>query len=195
MGYIAAQSERHTLMFKYAKNFVVYFLLGVLSAPGMAMAAESQYYLLAQQAPAGSITAPGQGQQVVYIRWDALEGQLPSTVVTLKLLRNDVMVVDPDYPDGWPVGQVRSIAAINELYAGAAQQRRKLETVTRLNELATAEGKSFSASQFAARIHDLIDPANAADPQQPYQLWNYNPLWAFLGSRTDINIARARLRG
>lgn len=187
-------------MLKRLKNLVTAVALMLLLLPADLLAQESQVYFVARKAPQGSITSAGQAQQVVYLRWDALEGRLPDSIDRLRLERT----VDAGTPDAattilgeWPVDAVRSTAAIAELYTGPEQLRRKLETITRLNELASNSGVAFSASQFADRIRKLIDPANkAADgASEKEKLWSYNPLWAYLGSRTDFNIARARYRG
>ena len=145
-------------------------------------AKEDQFYFMARQAPSGSITNEGQQSNVVYLRWDSIEGTLPSDIVSFRLLRNNVPVSESDFP----AHSVMSVADLNKLYIGSAQKRRKLEIVTKLNELAVSKGDSFSASNFATYLHGLISPLSKN---------TYNPLWAFLGSQTDFNIAQARYRG
>lgn len=163
------------------KTILLISLLLTLSIPVYSMASDKQFYFVARQAPSGSITQEGQSQQVVYLRWDVVEGDLPSDVVGLRLLRNNV----PLHAD-FPVNEVMSESSINTLYQGVAQKRRKFETVTRLNELAAAKGDAFSAANFASYLRDLINPANSN---------TYNAFWAYFASRSDFNIARARYRG
>jgi hypothetical protein len=182
-------------MLSLFKTLFAAFTLVSLMIPGELLAKESQVYFVARNAPAGSITSAGQSQQVVYLRWDTFEGSLPDSVDRLRLERT--LDSTTTTLGEWPVDAVRSAAGIADLYRGPAQLRRKLETITRLNELASSSGVSFPASQFADRINRLIDPANRVDDgaSEEEKLWSYNPLWAFLGSRTDFNIARARNRG
>jgi hypothetical protein len=169
------------LMNTYFKKWNSIFCLMLAFLP-MTGFAESQFFFVGHQAPAGSITAAGQNQQVVYLRWGVVEGKLPADVVGLRLLRNGVKVTSTD----WPANGVMSESEINNLYHGPEQQRRKLETINRLNELSASKGDSFSASSFTSYLRGLLD-SNSTE--------TYNPFWAYLGARTDFNIARARYRG
>ena len=153
-------------------------LLAGLCLSAAVPAAEDQFYFVAKTVTSAG---PVPGATHVYLRWDATEGRLPDDVLAFRLLRNGE-AVGPD----WPRDAVRTPAQIEVLYRGADHLRRKLETITRLNEIASEAGESFNPGQFAQTLHDLIDPANAAG--------RYNPLWAFVGSRTDFNVARARYR-
>jgi hypothetical protein len=149
----------------------------LLAMPIASLAAESQFYFVGKavisQDPVPDATH-------VYLRWDVVEGQLPSDVVTFRLMRNGDRVGE------WSANAVMEPPAISALYNGADHQRRRLETITRLNEIASDAGLPFSANQFSKTLYQLIDPASGG---------TFNPLWAFLGSRTDFNIARARYRG
>ncbi len=140
------------------------------------LAAEEQFYFVGKVVVS---SAPVPGAHHVYLRWDSIEGGLPADIVNLRLLRNGDQVGE------WAVNAVMPVTDIDAIYQGADHQRRKLETITRLNEIASEQKIPFSASQFARTLYDLINPAS---PDR------YNPLWAFLGSRTDFNIARARYR-
>jgi len=156
-----------------------FILIALLIMPIVVLGAEGQFYFVAKTVFSND---PVPNSRHVYLRWDVVEGQLPPDVVAFRLMRNGARV-DPD--QDWPTNAVMDPAAIADLYRGADHQRRKLETITRLNEMASDQGNSFSASQFSMSLNELIDPVSA----------NYNPLWAFLGSRTDFNIARARYHG
>lgn len=163
-------------MKSYAYKLAFLFLLINTSAPSFAN--DDQFFFIAREAPIGSITAEGQGSRAVYLRWGSIEGKLPDDVVAFRLLRNNELVGE------FPVNEVMPVAELNKLYLGSAQKRRRLEVVTKLNELAAANGDEFSAASFATYLHDLINPASD----------QHNPLWSFLGSQTDFNIARARFR-
>jgi len=138
-----------------------------------------QYYLVARVAPAGSITSGGQGQQVVYLRWDELEGQLPDDVTSLRLVRDGSTVLLDE-----PIEAVMDVTGIAELYAGAANQRRLVETLRLLKEQAISEGRNFELDGFPSAIRERIDPASP----------HYDAMWSFLASRADVNVARARFR-
>jgi hypothetical protein len=175
-----AQTECHSLMRKRIQQHLLIALLSMLTLVRESSAAEDQFYFVAK-------TVDTSTNRQVYLRWDAFEGELPPDVVAFRLLRNGVRV-DPD--KDWPANTVMDVVDIAQLYDGIDQQRRKLETITRLNELASDSGQAFSASQFATILRGLIDPTNPVE--DPFL--GYNALWAFLGSRTDFNIARARYR-
>lgn len=151
-----------------------------LCLPGLAWSQANQYYLAAMQAPEGSISSPGQQKQVVYLRWDAVEGELPADVVSIRLMRDGVELLDK------PVGEVMPPADIQALYSGSAQERRLLEIVLKLKQDAAAEGGDFPVGDFATQIWERINPAGAKYEEGG---------WAHLASRGDINVAVARYRG
>ncbi len=155
-----------------------FILIALLIMPSVILGAESQFYFVGKTVVSND---PAPNARHVYLRWDVVEGQLPADVVAFRLIRNGEKLLGE-----WRTNAVMDPAAIADLYRGADHQRRKLETITRLNELASDQGLAFSASQFSKTLYELIDPASDA---------TYNPLWAFLGSRTDFNIARARYHG
>jgi hypothetical protein len=138
-----------------------------------------QYYLIAYQNVEGSIAATSQDQNVVYLRWDALEGRLPDDAVMLRLTRDGVTLLERE------TGDIMTVAQIDALYQGATQQRRLLETLKSLKQQAVASGQDFALNDFAAQIRQRIDRSNPG---------TFNALWSYLASRNDINIARARYR-
>lgn len=139
---------------------------------------EGQFYFVARTAPESSLTRPASAEKVVFLRWDVLEGDLPTDVARLRLLRQAEgdeaeVIFEADATAVMPA------AAIAGLYRGTANERRLLETVTRLKEYAVSQGDNFSTSQFAVALRErLVNDA----------------LWSFLASRSDFNIARARYR-
>jgi len=173
-------------MQKYLTRLLAMTISAALLWSSAVLGQSSQYYLIAYQAPEGSITQGGQGNQVVYLRWDVVEGALPADVDRLKLIRKqsgqpDVTLLDQ------AVNDVLSPSEIQALYSGGAQERRLLETILNLKENAVADEQDFAANDFGSVIYGLINPLG--------ELYNpYDPGWSFLASRTDINIARARHR-
>jgi len=173
------------------KSLRVGLLMLLVSVSAAVFGAENQFYFVAKNDSLGVI------QQGVFLRWDVVEGALPPSVTQLRLMRKGSADAGQWVQLGeWDANTVMPAEEIEKLYAGPDEQRLKLETITRLNELASDSGVAFSPSQFAGRIHGLINPANLAPPgaTAEQQLWSYNSLWAYLGSKTDFNIARARYR-
>ncbi|MHA7879549.1 MAG: hypothetical protein ACX931_07150 [Saccharospirillum sp.] len=138
--------------------------------------AESQFYFIAQAAPKGSMTQAGQGEQQVYLRWDMLEGNVPTDIVRFSLLRDGTEL------RSFPANGVMAPAQIRALYQGDAQQRRLLETVSRMMEEAALDASRppFDADQYGRAIHDRLQS---------------DVLWGTLASRMDFNLAMARYRG
>jgi len=152
-------------------------MLAWLASPVAAQT--GRYYLVAQVAPEGSISSGGQAKSVVYLRWDSLEGRLPDDVERIQLVRggNEVLVDQP-------VDAVMGVAGVEALYAGPAQERRLVETLRGLKELAVSEDRDFAVGDFATAIQERVDPASE----------HFNSAWSFLASRGDVNVARARYR-
>lgn len=136
--------------------------------------AESQFYFVTQAAPAGSLTAPGQDEQAVYLRWDAVDTELPEEIVSFSLYR------DGDLIKTFPAHDTMSADQIRPLYQGESEQRRLLETVTQLKEeaLRTDDLPDFNTDQYADIIAARLD----------------DDFWAHLASRMDFNLAVARHR-
>lgn len=163
------------------------FLLGLwglvlATIPSAAFAQSEQLYFLGTTAAQGSISAEAAGVNVVYLRWDALEGDLPADVMQLRVVRdagtgNAFELANLTDPHG-----VMSGTAIAALYTGAGQDRRRSEIVAALDGYV---GPGVTAANFAPEIEALIDPG----------VGTYDRFWAFFASRNDINVARARYRG
>lgn len=165
---------------RFMQAWTIRFLglwLGLTAACGLASAAGGeQLYFVAQVAPVGSMTASGQQQIGVYLRWDVVEGALPADLKTFKLLRNGTDLVTLPAQGMMPDDQIAA------LYQGGGQQRRLLESLSWLREQAAAEQPPAEI-----RASDL--------PGQIRQRAQADEFWAMLASRVDFNIARARYRG
>lgn len=149
-----------------------------LGLPVMASAQQALYFV-GKAAPLGSMSSAGQQQRAVYLRWDVLEGELPDDLSEFVVLR------DGEELARLPAHAVMSASQIKALYAGAAQQRRYLESLTQLKRLALNDPDvaMFESSQFFAALHQRLVSSRASDR-----------LFQALASRMDINIARARNR-
>lgn len=148
--------------------------------PFHAIAATDQIYFVGMTAPLGSISQPGAARTAVFLRWDVVEGGLPDSLTVFILKRDGVEIRQ------MPATGIMGIPGIEALYDGPEQERRKLETIHRLDSLLDRmddgeDNNSFmvNSGNFAGVIHDrLADDA----------------LWTHIGSRMDFNIARARYR-
>lgn len=145
-------------------------LLLLLSAPVWAQ----QFYFVGRIAPAGSIDAAGAGTPMVYLRWDTLEGEVPPEITGFRLKRDGVLV------DSFPARGQMNAQEIAALYAGDAQRRRLLETAAVLKLRALDAGRDVNAADYASEIERLLRTDTS---------------FAFLASRNDFNLARARYRG
>lgn len=138
--------------------------------------ANQPFYFVAKQGPEGSLTAQGMQNSVVYLRWDLLEGELPSDISQFNVYRDGVLIGQ------YPAQALLSQQAITRLYQGAAQSRRLLETMSLLKEESVLDPNlgEVDVNNYAAEIITRI------------QRDNY---WAQLASKRDFNIAMARNRG
>jgi len=150
------------------RKLVLPLLALLLAAPAAAENAD-QLYLIAFEAPLGSISSPGQGQTGVYVRWDTLEGQLPGDLVTFELLRDATQI------GLFAANGTLTDPEIANLYTGAENERRLFELVRWLDE---------------------EDPDVAVLPVDLAQIVRQRilqvPPRAALASRVDFNLARAR---
>jgi len=164
------------IMMPTLRNSLALLLPAVLLlAATVAEARQSQLYFLGRTVINDDVATP---RTEVYLRWDVLEGQLPPDVERFRIRRNGVDI-GPDLP----ATAVRSVDEIAVFYAEPGWQRMKLETITRLSELAAERGDPFSANRFASELHARISSSAPADR-----------FWSLLASKTDFNIARARNR-
>lgn len=172
----AVRPHRHNAWRQDSK--LISMALSILLSIGASQSvfADTPFYFVAKVAPEGSQTSDGAQQRQVYLRWDVMEGQLPDDIVSFKLYRNGELF------GSYPAESVMSEAEIRNLYVGAAQQRRLLETVSLLRAQADndPETPTFSANDFAQVIKTQLET---------------NSFWANLASRRDFNLALARYKG
>ena len=136
--------------------------------------ADQQFYFVAKKAPLGSISSYGQNTQGVYLRWDTIEGSLPSEIFEFRLLRDGV---DIAY---FPAQETMSVSKIDALYSGTNNERRKLETLSKLSQYSASKVPSVSVglSNFSSELKTQLN----------------EKYWAFLASRVDFNVARSQYR-
>ena len=139
------------------------------------LAAGEQFYFIGMVAPLESISQQG-GERAAYLRWDEVEGQLPADLEQIILQRDGEEIYTT------AARPVLSPTEIKAFYAGDAQNRRRLEMISSLNQVASSQTPSrlIKQSNFANEIADKIQG---------------DRFWASLASRFDFNVARARGRG
>ena len=162
---------------------VLSFLLIQILFSSQSMANEGQFYLTAKSAPLGASSQMGKSSHGVYIRWDLVEGILPDDITRFELRRDDV-VIWPQNNDAINIDAIMTPSKIHQMYAGEAEQQRLLQTINLLQKLSLAQGQPFNASNFSTELHNRLSSNEGVDKA-----------WAFLASRQNFNIARARYRG
>ena len=138
--------------------------------------ANQPFYFVAKQAPEASLTMQGVQSQAIYLRWDILEGDIPSDITQFNLYRDDTLIGQ------FPAQQLLSAQQVTSLYQSPTQTRRLLETLTLLKEESVLDPNlmEIDVNNYGAEIIARI------------QRDNY---WAQLASKRDFNIAIARNRG
>jgi len=152
------------------KIFTLLLLLLSLSL----QAADQQFYFVAKKAPLGSLSSFGQNSEGVYLRWDSVEGNLPSEIDTIELRRDGVLL------RSFPAQAVMDSEGIDNLYTGMANERRKLETLVGLSRYGASQLPAVDVhlGNFTTVLHDQLN----------------EDYWKFLASRVDFNVARASYR-
>ncbi len=139
-------------------------------------AEDRQFYFVGKKERLGSISMLDHDKDGIYLRWDLIEGEMPSDIDVISLIRVD--------SDGnktlLEVGanEVMSDANITQLYQESASQRRLFEIIDAIahndDPLCSNANLSNIGSKVSACLQD-----------------NY---WSFLSSRVNFDIARARYR-
>lgn len=151
-----------------------------LASPGTARADGDQLYIMAWGGPAGSMSSAGQARTVVYVRWDLVEGILPSDVVRFRLYRGATRLVDQ------AAAGVMSADEIRALYLQEGQDRRRLELIDVLNRGREPGQPAVGAGNFHTALHAKLLAAAAGDKAAMS--------FAHLMGRFDVNVAVARGR-
>jgi len=158
------------------------------------LAGTGQLYFVGMTAPIGSLSAPGSEKAAVYLRWDVVDGEMPTEISKFIVRRNGEDIAElPAFIDvaGRRVAAVMPADEIEGLYGRTEQDRRKKETIRWLDSLLDEQdnGKDdesiiINETNFAQAIHEKIDPSGQA----------YDAFWAHMAARMDFNVARARYR-
>jgi len=144
-----------------------------------ASADERQFYFLAKEARLGSISNDAKNEQGIYLRWDLIEGTLPSDIHTITLQRIDddtnTTLLDVNAHSYMPENNISTV------FQEVGSQRRLFEAIDFIsNNDAQDENNCTNAniSNIASKVTACLNS-------------NY---WGFLASRVNFNIAQARYR-
>lgn len=151
------------------KRWMVWFALIALSVGAHA----NQIFFIGKYDRIGSLSGTGAGLNAVYLRWDTIDGNMPSDIETIVLKRDGVTLLEAD-PSG-----VMDAVKIRALYQGKAQARRLYETLNNLSKMDDPNCKDATLSNFPQKIIGC----------------SQNPFWRYMASRSDFNVARANYRG
>jgi len=140
-----------------------------------AQASNNQFYFTAKSAALGASSEMGKSGNAVYLRWDLVEGEIPDDITRFELKRDGNVILQKNINDLMPQSYIR------EMYAGASEQQRLLQTISLLKKLSLAQDETFEANDFAAELHKRFNNVD-------------DKAWVFLASRQNFNIARAQYR-
>ena len=159
------------------KNILIKSILVWLLSFGLAFSAvEDQFYFIGKIAPKGSISKSQINTDVLYLRWDVVEGSLPDD------LEHFILKADNQEIDQFEVNPKIEISDVKNLYDQDGQERRKLETINNLVELNKASETPVDENEIKNNYGEYLIE-NLED--------NY---WSMLASKNDINIAILRNR-
>ena len=156
-------------------SLLFWVIASSLFLTGEVLAAQGQFYFTAKSARLGASSQVGNSGNGVYLRWDLVEGNLPADITRFELKRDGVIILAKNIDDLMPQTE------IHQMYSGAAEQQRLLQTINLLKKLSLAQNEIFDASNFPAELHRRFTQFN-------------DKAWVFLASRQNFNIARARYR-
>jgi len=139
-------------------------------------AADRQFYFIGKIEREGSISSLEKDKRAIYLRWDLIEGEMPSDIASIELIRveNDSNVTLLDVP----ADAIMSDENISTILQESSAQRRTFELIASLD-------KSDNPSCMGANLTNL--------PQTLHSCLEDN-YWSFLASRVDFDVARIRYR-
>ena len=157
------------------RNITLLITMILLMVTSLA-AADRQFYFIGKKGRLGSISSLEKQKSGIYLRWDLIEGDMPSDIATIELIRvagdGNTTLLDVKSDAVMDDGNISAIAQ------ESASQRRTFELITSID-------KSDDATCSGANI------ANLAPTLRSCLQNNY---WSFLASRVDFDVARARYR-
>ncbi len=160
-------------MMKYIIKIVMILLLSM----GYLSAKDRQFYFIGKYDRLGSLSSDASSKKGVYLRWDMIEGDLPSDIETLKLIRiyNDA---NTTLLSNIPAHNNMTADTIKNMYIQYGSERRLFETVDFISNNTNPDCTGANISNIGTKVAACLSD-------------NY---WAFLASRVNFDVARARYR-
>jgi hypothetical protein len=156
------------------KKFITIVWLLILTTLGL-ISADKQFYFIGKYGRLGSLSQEAQGQQGIYLRWDLIEGELPSGIRHIKLVRigeHNQTLLDVNSSDKM------SAKEIAQMFQSTGSQRRAFEIIDSLSKSDNPNCSHANIGNIGEKILSCLED-------------NY---WSFLASRVNFDIARARYR-
>ena len=146
---------------------------------------DRQFYFVGKHERLGSISSEGGTESGIYLRWDLIEGEFPSDIKNISLIRID----DAEHNTTLPLGEednnysvrgdeVMSPSDISTLFQGVGTERRLFEAVEFISKNTNPNCSHATISNIGDKIHGCLES-------------NY---WSFLASRVNFAVAESRYR-
>ena len=144
---------------------------------GYLSAQDRQFYFIGKYDRLGSQSSDAANKKGVYLRWDMIESDIPSEIVTLDLVR----IVDNNSTtllSNVPAHGTMKSADIQNLFMEYGSERRLFEAIDFISNNTNPNCTGANISNIGSKVAQCLND-------------NY---WAFLASRANFDIARARYR-
>ena len=157
------------------KKFTLLIIATLLMAINVS-ADDRQFYFLVKESRLGSISSDAKDQSGVYLRWDLVEGDFPSDISSISLVR----VEDDTNTTLLSKGsdEIMSEKEIAEMFQDSSAQRRLFETIGFISD----------------NDSEVCADANIANIGEKVTVCLESDYWSFLASRVNFNVAQARYR-
>jgi len=155
------------------KKFMTIMVLLILAIVNL-YSADKQFYFIGKYGRLGSISNEANMQTGIYLRWDLIEGSLPSDIKKIKLIRvyDNRTVLDVDSNDKMSAKQ------IGDMFQSVGSQRRLFEIINSISKNDNPQCTNANLGNIGTKVLSCLQD-------------NY---WSFLASRVNFDIARARYR-
>ena len=155
---------------------IIYILILLIFMISLGYGSDRQFYFVAKKERLGSLSKIGKSQEGIYLRWDLVEGDMPSEIseIILKRVQNgrEDILLDVD------ANAIMSASEISKLFQNPTSSRRLVEAI---NFISSSDDPTCSG-------------ANLSNISQKIVTCLSDKYWSFLASRVNFDIARARYR-
>ena len=158
---------------KNVLKIAIILLLGMVYL----VASDRQFYFIGKYGRLGSISSDAKDKKGVYLRWDVIEGNMPSDIKTISLIRtyNDT---NTTLLSNIPANTPMQASNIKEIFNQEGSQRRLFEAINFISNNDDASCIGANITNIGEKVRTCLE----------------NNYWAFLASRANFDVARARYR-